>query len=241
MANTTVAAGISPAPKNLLARFVGVIAAPRATYEAIVANPKWFGMLALIAVAMALLLGGFLSTTTGQDAWLDATTNSPITGRASAQQVQMYEKIAPYVGYITAAYMVVVMPIFLVIISAILFVIFNAALGGTATFKQMFTVVVHAGPIGLLSTLFTVPLNYARGTMTSATNLAVLLPMLPEGSFFARLLGAIDLFLVWQIVVLSIGLSVLYRRKSRSIAITLLGIYAVIAIVIAVFFGRGAA
>ena len=241
MATTTVTAGPPPAPKNLVARFLGVITSPRSTYESIVAKPKWLGMLALTAVAMALLMGGFLSTQVGQDAWLDATTNSPITGRANAQSVEMMEKIAPYVGYITAAYMIVAVPIVLVILAGILFAIFNAALGGTATFKQMCTVIVHAGPIGVLSALFTVPMNYARGTMTSATNLAVLLPMLPEGSFPARLLGAIDLFLIWQIVVLAIGLSVLYRRKTRPIAITLLGVYAVIAIVIAAFFGRGAA
>jgi hypothetical protein len=241
MANTNVAPGTTPAPKNIAARFIGVITSPRSTYEAIVAHPRWLGMLALAAVAMAVLYGGFLLTQTGQDAWLDAATNSPLTGRASAQQVQAMEKVAPYVGYLTMAYMLVAMPIFLVIVAGILFAVFNAALGGTATFKQTFSVVVHAMPIGLLSLLFTVPLNFARGTMTSATNLAVLLPMLPEGSFGARLLGAIDIFLIWQIVVLSIGLSVLYRRKTRPIAITLLGIYAVIAIVIAALVGRGAA
>ena len=35
---------------SLAARFFGVITAPRATYESIVAHPKWFGMLALTAL-----------------------------------------------------------------------------------------------------------------------------------------------------------------------------------------------
>ena len=37
------------------------------------------------------------------------------------------------------------------IVAGILFAIFNAALGGNATFKQVFTVVVHAGAIGVLA------------------------------------------------------------------------------------------
>ena len=119
----------------------------------------------------------------------------------------------------------------------ILYAVFNAAMGGTATYKQVFTVVVHAGPIGLLSQLFTVPLNYFRGTMTSSTNLGVFLPMLPEQSFAARLLSMIDLFLIWQLVVLSIGLAVLYRRRTQPIATALLILYALIALVIA--FVRG--
>lgn len=239
MANTTVQTGASPAPKGLVARVIGIITAPRATYESVVAHPKWFGMLALCAVGLGVLIGGFLMTKVGQDAWLDAALNSPFSGQVSDQQIQAMEKMAPYVGYGTVVYMLVLVPIFMVILSGILYAVFNAAMGGNATFKQVFTVVVHAGPIGLLSQLFTVPLNYFRGTMTSATTLAVLLPMLPDKSFAARLLGMIDLFLIWQLIVLSIGLAVLYRRRTQPIATALLVVYFIIAVIVA-FVRRGA-
>ena len=239
MANTTVQTGASPAPKSLVARVIGIITAPRATYESVVAHPKWFGMLALCAVGLGVLIGGFLMTKVGQDAWLDAALNSPFSGQVSDQQIQAMEKMAPYVGYGTVVYMLVLVPIFMVIMSGILYAVFNAAMGGNATFKQVLTVVVHAGPIGLLSQLFTVPLNYFRGTMTSATTLAVLLPMLPDKSFAARLLGMIDLFLIWQLIVLSIGLAVLYRRRTQPIATALLAVYFIIAVIVA-FVRRGA-
>ncbi len=239
MANTTAQTGAAPAPNSLAARFIGIITAPRGTYTSVVAYPKWFGMLAVTVLGLGLLIGGFLMTKVGQDAWLDAALNSPFAGQVSDQQIQGMEKMAPYVGYITLAYMLVFMPVVTVIVSGILFAVFNAAMGGTASFKQVFTVVVHAGPIGVLSQLFTVPLNYFRGTMTSATTLGVLLPMLPEKSFLARLLGMIDLFLIWQLVVLSIGLAVLYRRRTQPIATALLVVYAVIAVIVA-FVRRGA-
>jgi len=70
-------------------------------------------------------------------------------------------------------------------------------------------------------------------------NLGALLPMLPEKSFGANLLGTIDLFLVWYFIVLAIGLAVLYRRRTQPIAISLLSFYAVIAIVVALFKSRG--
>jgi Yip1 domain len=239
MANSTVQTGASPAPKSLVARVIGIITAPRATYESVVAHPKWFGMLALCAVGLGILIGGFLMTKVGQDAWLDAALNSPFSGQVSDQQIQAMEKMAPYVGYGTVVYMLVLVPIFMVILSGILYAVFNAAMGGNATFKQVLTVVVHAGPIGLLSQLFTVPLNYFRGTMTSATTLAVLLPMLPDKSFAARLLGMIDIFLIWQLIVLSIGLAVLYRRRTQPIATALLVVYFIIAVIVA-FVRRGA-
>jgi len=75
--------------------------------------------------------------------------------------------------------------------------------------------------------------------MTSATNLAVMLPMLPDGSFVAKLAGMIDLFVIWWVIVLAMGLAVLYRRKTQSIAIGFFTVYAVIALAVAAFMSRG--
>jgi hypothetical protein len=40
----------------------------------------------------------------------------------------------------------------------------------------------------------------------------------------------VDLFIVWYVIVLAIGLGVLYRRRTQPIAISLFAVYAVIAI-----------
>ena len=57
----------------------------------------------------------------------------------------------------------------------------------------------------------------------------------------ANLLGAVDNFIIWSVVVLAIGLGVLYKRRTQPIAISLLSVYAVIAIVIALLKSRGGA
>jgi hypothetical protein len=77
--------------------------------------------------------------------------------------------------------------------------------------------------------------------MASATNLAVLLPMLDEKSFIGRLFGMIDLFWIWWLIVLAIGLGVLYKRRTQPIAFALFGVYAVCIVAIAAvmsMFGR---
>jgi Yip1-like protein len=240
MTNTTTAPGATSAPMNVFARFIGIITSPRATFQAVVADPKWLGMLLIVALSASLLSGGLLMTKVGQDAWLDAAANS---GRQlNEQQLQGLERIAPFVGYFAFAVGLIGPPLLAVIISGLLFAVFNAALGGMAKFKQVFAVVVHAMAIGVLGQLFTVPLNYSRGTLTSATNLAVFTQsFLSDTSFVARLLGTIELFLVWQILVLAMGLGVLYRRRTQPIAMSFFGLYALIGIIIAVVktaFGR---
>ena len=61
--------------------------------------------------------------------------------------------------------------------------------------------------------------------------------MLDENSFAARVLGMIDLFWIWYVIVLAIGLAVLYKRRTQPIAIGLLAVYAVIAVCIALIRG----
>jgi hypothetical protein len=237
MTNTSIASG-APAPKSLPARFFGILTSPRDTFASVAAHPKWFGMLATCAIAGAVLVGGFMFTQVGQDAWYEAATASR---QRTEQQLQALERIAPYAGYFAIAQMVIGLPLILAVLSGILFAVFNAVLGGEASFKQVFAVVVHAGPVGVVAQLFSMPLNYFRGTLTSAANLGALLPMLSDTSFLSHFLGAIDVFLIWQVIVLAIGLGVLYRRKTQPIAFSLLGVYAVIALIIAVFKSRGGA
>ena len=69
------------------------------------------------------------------------------------------------------------------VISGLLFVVFNVALGGTATFKQLFAVFVHSTAITVVQQLFVTPLNYVRETISSATNLARLPADAGRGQF----------------------------------------------------------
>jgi hypothetical protein len=154
----------------------------------------------------------------------------------------MYERMEqgkarmPYTAGIGA---LVMGPLISLIVAGILFAIFNAALGGEASFKQVLAVLVHAGAVQSLSAILSGTVNYLRGgAMTSVANLGALLPMLPDKSFAANLLGTVDIFLVWYIVVLAIGLGVLYKRRTQPIAISLLSVYAVIALCIALFKSR---
>ncbi len=106
-------------------------------------------------------------------------------------------------------------------------------MGGEARYKAVLAVVAHAGVISLLQQVFSLPVNYQRQSMSSATNLAVFFPDLAEGSFLASLLGFIDLFWIWYLVVLAIGLAAVYRRKWTSVAGGLFVVYVLIGLAVA--------
>jgi hypothetical protein len=229
MTNTSTEAGVRVAPMGLLSRLIGVVTSPKATFEAVVAHPRWLGMLALVTIIVALGVSLPLTTEAGRQAALDNNVRQMENFGVQVSD-EMYANMAKgmrYAVYQTFASVLFVGPIISVILAGILYGVF-ALMGGQATFKQLFAVYVHSTAISAVGQLFTGPLNYFRGSMSSATNLAVLLPMIDEHSFIGRLLGMIDLFLIWWLVLLAIGLGVLYRRRTQPIAIGLFGVYALI-------------
>ena len=119
------------------------------------------------------------------------------------------------------------------ILAGILYGVGSGFLGAQTTFVQMLAVVVHAGVIFAVQQVFVVPLNYARESILPPTTLAAFAPMLDDATFLYRLLSAVDLFYLWWLMALSIGLAVLWRRETRPIATTLCVVYAGIAVVFA--------
>lgn len=220
--------------KGLVARVVGIVTAPRETFEDVAARPTWLGMLVLTTVLTAVLVGGFMATPVGQQAFIDkAQQGGPFGGTPSAEQMKATERMAAYMPYVYSVAILVVSPLFTALMAGIAFAVFGAFGGGQATYKQAFSVFTHAGVIGVLGQLVVTPVNYLRETVESPMNLAVFFPMLDSGGFLAKVLGSVELFRVWWVMALSIGLAVIYRKKTRSIAIGLFALYAIIAVAIA--------
>jgi hypothetical protein len=224
------------ARKSLAGRLIGVIFSPGATFRSIVAHPAWLGAMLVVVLTVAAANFVLLSTDVGQQALLDQQIRgSEAWGRTvTDQQQKQMERMLPMMRFITAGSIIVAAPIITFALAGLLLAVFNTALGGEATYKQVLAVNTHAGAITVISTLFTMPLNYARESLSGATNLAVFAPFLEEGSLAARFLGMIDLFLVWWVVVLAVGLAVLYKRRTGPVALSLLGAYVGIAVIIAV-------
>jgi hypothetical protein len=232
--SASVAVPQTPSP-GFLGRVVGIIFSPKETFTHIARDPRPFAMLAFVSIVAAVATAIFFRTEVGQLAWLDAAVRQREAFGAEVDDTQYaaMERIAGYMGYIVPLYSLVVGPIVTMILAGIIKAAFAVISGAEATFKQTLGVVAASGVVILVQQAFVLPLNYVRETMTSATSLGAFLPMLEENSFAARFLGTIDLFIVWWVMVLAIGLAVLFRRSTKTIALTLFGIYLLIALAVA--------
>ena len=224
------------ADQGLLSRIIGVLVSPKTTYAAVAAKPRSMAVLAVVLLIVGVAQGLFLSSEVGQQSVLDQQIRAMESFGINVTD-QMYDQMeqgmkwAAITGPISQA---IFWPIAIAIQAGILLVIFSLLMGGTATFKHVYAVVTHSTVVVAVQQVFTMALSYASGK-TAGANLAIFVPMLEEKSFVTLFLGSIDLFLVWATVNLAIGLGVLYKRRTGPIATVFLGIYLVVALVIAFF------
>ncbi len=217
-------------------RVIGSVFSPRATFESVVAHPKWLDVFLLTLIVGTMAFGAFMFSPVGSQAMKDQMVTQSerqiaAQGGNPADAAGRVENFFPVFRTAIVVASPVIGLIFVMAIAAILYGIFGAILGGGGTFKQVLAIVVHAGVVYQIGALLTLTLNYVRATMTSATTLGVFVPMLPEDSFVFKLLNAIDLVTIWYMVILAMGIGVLYRRKTASVAISFFGLYLVIAVI----------
>ena len=87
--------------------------------------------------------------------------------------------------------------------------------------------------ISALYPVLAAPAGGAPFAFFAAMTLVQFFGVVDEGSPLARLFALIDLFMVWWIVVLAIGLAVLYQTRMRTILAGLMTAYAGIAVLLA--------
>jgi len=235
MAEAAVSAPVAESKgPGLLARLVGVIFSPRATYAAVVARPRVLGALLVTIVIMAVAEGLFFWTPTGQEVLLDQqvkTIEAFGVNITDEMYAQMESRVA-YAPYTTAGSLLVFFPLAYAITAGLILGIFGMLMGGTGTFKQVFAILAHGGVITALQILVSMPLSYATGRLAGFT-LDALVPTLEETSFLTRFLGGLDLFWMWWCLSIAIGVGVLFKRRTGGIATTFLATYVVVVLVYA--------
>jgi len=237
---TETVATPSSANPGLFARFVGVIFSPRETFAAVAARPRWLGIMALTLVISAACQYVILSQPELQDNIIDRQIRAmEAQGPVPDAQVANVERFIGFLPRIYAGAAFVIGPLFVAIIAGILTWIFSMLMGGNGTFKQVYAVVAHSGVVSMLSAILSAVLVLAgvppSGVRPPGANLGVFVPMLEETSFVTVMLTSIDLILVWWLITLATGLAVLYKRRTGTIATALIGVYVVIAVLIATF------
>ena len=224
----------SPDNLSLPARITGVVLRPRSTLAAVVARPQSATLLAVLTVVSCVATGGLLATEVGQVALVDQWERTALAFGQPVDDARYAEmqNLSRYGVAYAAATSVLRIPVAATAIAGVLYGAL-AARGRRVTFSQVLAVAAHAGVILALRDVVAAPVNYLRESLASPITLTQLFGMLDEASALARFFALIDVFVVWWIVVLAVGVTRLYGVRFRSAAAALLGAYVGIALVLA--------
>jgi len=228
---------------SFTARTLGVIRRPRATFSSIAAAPGWLPVLVLTTVVMFGSSAGFLATGIGRQALVDQweRTATAFGQRIDdAQYAAMETRAASGIPSLEYAAVTALLngPVLAFGLSAVLFALLNRGSGETggvprASYTQVLSIVCYSGVILALRQLIAAPVDYVRETIASPTSIVQFFTMLDEASPVARFLGVVDLFVIWWLFALAIGMSVLYQRRTRRLALMFTGAYLAIALLVA--------
>jgi hypothetical protein len=219
---------------TLLARITGIVIRPRQTFEAVVTRPRPAGVLAVLTAVSFAATAAFIATDVGQVAVVDQWERTALAfgQRVDDERYGEMQELSRYRVPYAAATTVARGPVAAVAIAGALYAAF-AMRGRRARFAQVLAVVAHAGVILALRDIVAAPINYVRESLASPVTLVQVFGTLDEASPVARLFALFDLFVVWWLVVLAIGLAVLYHARARAVAAGLLAAYAGLALFLA--------
>jgi hypothetical protein len=124
-------------------------------------------------------------------------------------------------------------PVLIFLVAAGVYFLFGRGGASRVSFVQVWAVAVCASVPLALRQITAALTTFVGESSASATSIGAWFSSLNEASALARFVGALDLFVIWWIVVLAIGVGVLYRRNSRDLALTFLGAYTAFALVLA--------
>jgi hypothetical protein len=226
----------------VIRRIAGIIFRPRAILAELVSRPVWLATWVFILIDWTAAGGWLLSTDIGRQALVDERVRVIETfgGTVSAEAYDAMQASPPWWVYVTSGGRLLLTPAATLVAALGLWAVARRD-GSRARFGQALSVAVHATVVLLLGQLVATPLSYARESLTSPLNLAAVLPFMEEGTFRARFFGTLDLFALWWVGLLALGLTTLTGRGAGryigGILIGYLSLAATVAAVIAVMGG----
>ncbi|HET6231909.1 MAG TPA: YIP1 family protein [Longimicrobiaceae bacterium] len=202
------------APPPLLSRIGQTFVSPGKLFSTFTEEDSpWGGTLLLLMALIAICVVAQMFIIP-QQMWIDFIRSQIVEAGGQAPPDEMLAQAAKTNQVLG----VVIGPISQMIVTflsaGILTLVFSMAMGGVAKFRQYMAVVTHAMFIFLLGLIAIIPLQIQSGDLALSPGLHLLAPSLDHKGVLYQILTNLDLFTVWTLVVIGIGVAAINRKRS---------------------------
>ncbi len=203
---------ISEHLRELPVRLIGIVLAPRRTLSHVIdENGYWLPILFVIVALTGLKLTmlpevyEYYSTTEFHDWYKDVRG---VGDEIAIRDIERMISSAPFLVFIEA-------PLTIILgtagIAMLLLIVGRFGFSQRTAYRRVFSMVAWASVISGFPMLLNIPLKLINHRLFLPTNLTLILTPELVGEFFSSFISIVDLFLVWQVWLLSIGLTLLYE------------------------------
>ncbi|MBD3224296.1 MAG: hypothetical protein GF313_06165 [Caldithrix sp.] len=222
-----------PTEMPFWAMVVGIFTNPAAVFGHIKTKPNW-----LLPFAIIVLVAGLFTYSTSaqqkqmQKEFINNTTMIPESMKADyleelETQTYVEEKVYPILGVAVKSILEILL------IAAVLMFLGNFVFAGELKFKDNMALYAWSGLISSLALLVKLPVVLSKDTMLVFTSLAVFADSSDMQSFSFQILNAIDVFVIWKLIVMAIGFSIMYKLSRAKGYVSMFSIYAVYVLITA--------
>jgi len=202
-------------------RFLAVFTDPRKAFASIRGNHEW---LAYMVIVFILAIAGYQLTKPliirDQLAQLEQRLDANPSITAEQKEAYMEQTESMMSGPLAMVFAVVAICIMAFAGAGILLFLGNIIMGGQTSYLHVLNMFTLTWMIGIPESIIKIPLALAKDSAKVATSLALLLPADSPNAFLMTLLGKFDLFGLWQLILVIIGMSVLCKTSTAKSAWT---------------------
>lgn len=224
---------------GLAGRIIRTFYAPSKTFASVRQQQTWQDWFAPVTLVVLLtMIAGFITMPilmqAGSEIMQEQLNNMPEEQRAMMEEMQGSMQTAGLVMVPIGGF------IGLFVAGAILLALANFILGGEATYGQMLAVYGYASLVGIVRLIVTTPLMLAKKTAIVHSGLGIFLAEEMPSTFMERILVGVDFFILWQVVIIAIGIGEMVNCSTKKALISLLILWAIWLVIQAALGGIGA-
>lgn len=204
---------------GLFGRLARVFYAPVEAFEAVVGRHTWLDwVVPTVIVALVSLASVQMSMPIIEKMAQQAIQERMGQDRQmTAQEEEMIEKMGEMTRILPLITTPIIIFAMLFVVSGVFLLVSRVLLGGEVNYGQMLVVGGYSYMIILAQIVVLTPLRLAKESMMVTLGPGLLIPDEMAQTFLGRLLGAMDIFALWQVYVAAIGLAVMTRASIQKV------------------------
>ena len=211
MADAVAQAPEAPKTDNAISRIFGVLFSSKATFQSIAQRPTWLAPVIVMCVLFLAVVGIF-GHRGGWPSYIQKqlAANARVQQMTPEQQQQALETSLKITKPIAYAEGFIIPPLLVVIVAAVFLGVFNGLAGAKLSYKTSMGITAHAWMANIVSGLLGVFIVSVKDPATIdlqnivASNAGAFLSS-DSPKWLISLLGSIDIFSFWTMLLLAIG------------------------------------